>query len=439
MRYKPLFIWLLLVLPFAGWGQAYRSSTNFSFLAEASLGKYKSRPYRWSVSMRYEPADTTAKLKIWAVQWGKQVGDFKKTDRFAQRILPNEWRTYTIEGTLAPQADLVYLYSGLEGNGRFFFDNLSLQVQAPDQTWQNVPLKNGDFEHSPTPLAGYLTDPELKGKLPNGVVADLVAGQGMDQSRALRFTLSGGTLVKEPLPYGRNKAAGKYCQVKGVNLYYETYGTGEPLLLLHGNGESIHSFSKQIEDLAQYYQVIAVDTRAQGKSVDTLTVRLTYELFADDMKALLDSLRLPKANILGWSDGGNTGLLLALRYPAYVHKLVTMGANLYPSVETVDGKMLRQSEQVRKLLDKKGDLQKKRLLTLVLTEPHMSYAEIEAIRAPTLVLGGEKDVIKEAHSRNIAAHIPGAQVVILKGVTHYAPQENPALFNRTVLGFLAAK
>ena len=439
MRSKLLFALLLLGLPFAGLGQTYHSSNNFSFVAEASLGKYQSRPYRWSVSMRYEPADTTVRLKIWAVQWGKQAGDFKKTDRYAQRILPNEWRTYTLEGTLAPQAGLVYLYSGLEGNGRFFFDNFSLQVQAPDQTWQNVPLKNGDFERSPTPLAGYLMDPELKGKLPISVVADLVAGQGMYQSQALRLTLSGGTLVKEPLPYGRNKAAGKYCQLKGVKLYYETYGTGEPLLLLHGNGESIHSFSKQIEDLAQHYQVIAVDTRAQGKSVDTLTARLTYELFADDMKALLDSLRLPKAHILGWSDGGNTGLLMALRYPTYVHKLVTMGANLYPSTETVDSKMLRQSEQAWKLLDKKGDLKNKRLLTLVLTEPHMSYAEVEAIRVPTLVLAGEKDIIKEAHSKGIAAHIPGAQVVILKGVTHYAPQENPALFNQTVLGFLAAK
>jgi len=439
MRSTLLFALLLLGLPFAGLGQAYRSSNSFSFVAEASMGKYTSRPYRWSVSMRYEPADTTAKLRIWAVQWGKQVGDFKKTDRFAQHILPNEWRTYTLEGTLAPQADLVYLYTGLEGNGRFFFDNLGLQVQAPDQTWQNVPLKNGDFEHSRTPLAGYVLDPQLKGHLPAGVVADLVAGQGMDQSQALRLTLSGGRLVKVPPPYGRNKAAGKYCQLRGVKLYYETYGTGEPLLLLHGNGESIHSFSQQIEDLAQQYRVIAVDTRAQGKSVDTLTARLTYELFADDTKALLDSLHIPKARILGWSDGGNTGLLMALKYPDRVQKLVTMGANLFPTTEAVDSKMLRQSEQARQALEKKGDLRNQRLLTLVLTEPHMSYAEIEAIRVPTLVLAGEKDIIKEAHSKAIAAHIPGAQVVILKGVTHYAPQENPALFNQTVLSFLAAK
>lgn len=88
--------------------------------------------------------------------------------------------------------------------------------------------------------------------------------------------------------------------------------------------------------------------------MDTLTARLTYELFADDTKALLDSLHIPKANILGWSDGGNTGLLMALKYPDRVQKLVTMGANLFPTTEAVDSKMLRQSEQARQALGKKA-------------------------------------------------------------------------------------
>ncbi|UOQ52920.1 alpha/beta fold hydrolase [Hymenobacter cellulosivorans] len=242
--------------------------------------------------------------------------------------------------------------------------------------------------------------------------------------------------MKVPPQYGRNAAAGKYCQVPGVKLYYETYGSGEPLLLLHGNGESINSFRSQIEALSAHFRVIAVDTRAQGKSVDTLTKVLTYELFAADMKALLDSLHLPKAHVLGWSDGGNTGLIMALRYPSYVHKLVTMAANLFPTTEAVDAKMLRQSEQARQMLLKKGDAANARLLTLVLTEPHLSYEQLKAIQAPTLVLAGEKDIIKQAHTLAIGSHIPGAQTVILPGATHYAPQQKAALFNETVLRFL---
>ena len=101
--------------------------------------------------------------------------------------------------------------------------------------------------------------------------------------------------------------------------------------------------------------------------------------------------------------------------------------------------MLRQTEQGRQALLKKGEVAQARLLTLVLTEPHLTYAELATIQAPTLVLAGEKYIIKQAHTQAIAAHLPHAQVVILPGVTHYAPQENPALFNKTVLDFLAQK
>ncbi|OUJ67693.1 hypothetical protein BXP70_28695 [Hymenobacter crusticola] len=253
------------------------------------------------------------------------------------------------------------------------------------------------------------------------------------------MTFSGGILVKNTPPYGHNPAAGHYCQLPGVRLYYETYGRGEPLLLLHGNGESIRSFRKQIEAFWAHFRVIAVDTRAQGQSLDSLTTPLSYELFAADMKALLDSLHIPKAHVVGWSDGGNTGLLMAQHYSTYVQKLVTMGANLFPTTEAVEAKMLRQSEQARQTLLKQGKTASARLLTLVLTEPHLQYADLQTIRVPTLVLAGEKDIIKRAHTQAIAAHIPRAQVVILPGTTHYAPQENPALFNKTVLRFLLEK
>jgi pimeloyl-ACP methyl ester carboxylesterase len=98
--------------------------------------------------------------------------------------------------------------------------------------------------------------------------------------------------------------------------------------------------------------------------------------------------------------------------------------------------MLRQSEQGRQTLLKQGKTAEARLLTLVLTEPHLTYEALATIQTPTLVLAGEKDIIKRAHTQAIGAHLPHAQVVILSGLTHYAPQENPALFNETVLKFL---
>jgi pimeloyl-ACP methyl ester carboxylesterase len=436
MLLKILFISLILAFPLSGFSQAYHSSNNFFFLPQAGVEHFQGRPYRYQVSLRYVPADTTAHVSFQVTQVGKSDYDFKKHDHTSEVVRPNEWHTYTLQGQIAPGVKKLWLYSILAGNGTFWFDNFTLQVQLPNQTWENVPVPNGDFEHAATPLAGYETG---RKDLPVGVTATLAPGQGPDQSQALCITMSGGTLVKSTPTYGRNKAAGHYCQLPGVKLYYETYGSGEPLLLLHGNGESINSFRKQIEAYAAHFQVIAVDTRAQGQSVDTHTNPLTYELFAADMKALLDSLHLSKANIVGWSDGGNTGLLMALHYPTYVQKLVTMGANLFPTTDAVEAKMLRQSEAGRKALAKKGDVAQERLLTLVLTEPHMNYEQLATIQAPTLVLAGEKDIIKQAHTQAIAAHIPHAQVIILPGATHYAPQENSTLFNEAVLHFLTGK
>jgi pimeloyl-ACP methyl ester carboxylesterase len=433
---KALLFLFLLAISFAGFGQVYHSTNSFFFLPEVAVKQFQGRPYRYQVSVKYVPADSTAHFTAMTQQQGRRDFDFKQTDQLTERPQPNAWHTYSIQGQVKAGVEKLLFYSIIEGNGTFLLDNLTLQVQALTQEWQTVPIKNGDFEHSATPLAGYETG---RKDLPAGLALALAPGQGPDQSQALRLTFSGGTLAKTIPHYGHNAAAGHTCQLPGVKLYYETYGQGKPLLLLHGNGQSIYSFRRQIEAFATHFRVISVDTRAQGQSVDTLTAPLTYDLFATDMKTLLDSLHLPSAHVVGWSDGGNIGLLLAQHYPAYVRKLVTMGANLFPTTEAVEAKMLRQSEQGRQTLLKQGKAAQARLLTLVLTEPHLSYEALATIQAPTLVLAGEKDIIKRAHTQAIAAHLPHAQVVILPGVTHYAPQKNPALFNETVLNFLVGQ
>lgn len=126
--------------------------------------------------------------------------------------------------------------------------------------------------------------------------------------------LLGQPLFSQRVPYGNNPAAGKYQPVNSIRLYYETYGQGPPLLLLHGNGGSLEAFRKNIPYFAKRYRVIAVDSRAQGKSVD-LSDTLSFEQMADDFAALLTSLRIDSAYVVGWSDGGIDALLLAMRHP----------------------------------------------------------------------------------------------------------------------------
>ena len=135
---------------------------------------------------------------------------------------------------------------------------------------------------------------------------------------------------------GSNAAASGRIKLKDADLYYETYGSGEPLLLLHGNSQSIYAFNYQIGELSKKYKVIAVDSSWPGKKYrPKLPGRSVADLFANDMKQLLDSLHIKKTNILGWSDGGNTGLTMAIKYPQYVNKLAITGANLFPTAEAV--------------------------------------------------------------------------------------------------------
>src|SRR5882724_11022510 len=132
------------------------------------------------------------------------------------------------------------------------------------------------------------------------------------------------------IDYGNNKEAGGYKKVNGINMYYEIYGTGRPLVFLHGNGGSIRGARGKIDYYKKYFKVIAIDSRGHGKSIDTTSKELTYVQMASDIAVLLDSLNIDSAYVMGQSDGGILGLLLAINYPRKIAKLTTYGANLFP-------------------------------------------------------------------------------------------------------------
>ena len=134
------------------------------------------------------------------------------------------------------------------------------------------------------------------------------------------------TPKENQIDFGSNPAAGKYIDVNDIKVYYEIYGEGEPLLLLHGNSGSIENFIYQIPELSKHFKVIAVDSRAQGRTSDS-DQEITYALMASDMSELIDKLNLGKVNVVGWSDGGNIGLELAFAHPEKVLKVVAFGAN----------------------------------------------------------------------------------------------------------------
>ncbi len=312
----------------------------------------------------------------------------------AQKISgTRDWQLYSVTTFLPPDGQTIVVGAMLNGPGKLWADDLQLLVDGKDISEAKI---DPDYDPNPPKRAKF----------------------------------------------GDNTAASGRVKLKDVDLYYETYGTGEPLLLLHGNSQMIYAYMKQIPHFEKKYKVIAVDTRGQGKSKDFSTGPLSYDLFAEDMKQLLDSLHIKKVNIIGWSDGGNTGLIMAVKYPQYVNKLAIMGANLFPTTEALPEMVWTQLRtgitQLQTRTDEASKMQV-RLFTMLLNEPHLTFADIKKIKAPTLVMAGETDMILESHTRAIAANIPKSQLVIFKGASHYAPVEIVREFNETISKFFEGK
>ncbi|WP_316734956.1 alpha/beta fold hydrolase [Pedobacter aquatilis] len=242
------------------------------------------------------------------------------------------------------------------------------------------------------------------------------------------------------LLYGNNK--GQKIKVDDGEIYYETYGKGMPLILLHGNNESINSFRKQIGTLSAHYKIIAIDTRGQGNSTNNKTTPYSYELFAKDLQVVMDALSIKKANILGWSDGGNTALTFALKNQNRINKMIIMGANLSPGHDAIDNRTLDIFKKRRDSLKQNTDLSslnQLRLTNLVLEQPQIKAIDLDTIKVPVLVLAGESDVVKESHTRLIHAHLKNSKITIIQNSNHYAPLNNAEVFNSLVLDFLKTK
>jgi pimeloyl-ACP methyl ester carboxylesterase len=240
--------------------------------------------------------------------------------------------------------------------------------------------------------------------------------------------------------YGRNEKVGKYVTLRGFKMYYETYGAGQPLLIIHGNGGSINNFLYQIPYFAQHYKVILADSRAQGKSADTGD-SLSYEMMTDDLNALLDNLHLDSCYVIGWSDGGINGLLLAMRHPEKVKKLAVTGANLTPDTSAVDPFVynwgLHYNDTLKKMAATPKVKNDRKLAHLLTYEPHISVADLKKIQCPTLVIGGDHDVLLPKHTLLIAESIAKSYLWILPNSGHSTPIYYKDQFNQVVADFFS--
>lgn len=218
-----------------------------------------------------------------------------------------------------------------------------------------------------------------------------------------------------------------------INLNYTVCGEGLPLILLHGNGEDGTYFKNQIEYFAKFYKVIAIDTRGHGLSPKGIKP-FTLMQFADDLYDFMVEHEIAKANILGFSDGGNIALIFALRHPDMIEKLVLNGANLNPrGVRAIYQMPITIGYMAASLF--KGGKNNADMLRLMVKEPNISVQQLSDLNVETLVIAGTKDMIKRSHTKLIGSSIPNAKTVFLEG-DHFIASKNPDKFNEAVHSFL---
>ncbi|MDR2646506.1 MAG: alpha/beta hydrolase [Oscillospiraceae bacterium] len=230
----------------------------------------------------------------------------------------------------------------------------------------------------------------------------------------------------------------KLLEINGARLYCRVDGDGEPLVFLHGNGEDHSYFAPQIAFFSKDYKCVALDSRGHGQSAFG-DGDFSLAQMAEDLAAVLDSLDIQRAHVIGFSDGGNIALLFALAYPTRVKSLIVVGANVSPKgvkrriqmpivlAHAALGLFAFKSEKTRR---------KRKIWGLMIGQPDISFEELAALPMPALVLAGSNDMIKESHTRAIAAALPNAKLHIVPKSTHFLSSTHADLFNRIVLDFL---
>src|SRR6202043_3197688 len=247
-----------------------------------------------------------------------------------------------------------------------------------------------------------------------------------------------------PLPAANDQG---HVDHDGARIWYATYGSGSPVILLHGGlGHSVN-WGYQVPMLVGAgHRAVLIDSRGHGRSTRDLRP-FSYELMASDVLAVMDALHLEKAAIVGWSDGACVALILAMKAPARVAGVFFFGCNMDPSgVKEItepnpilDRCLGRHAKDYARLSATPDQFKAfaEAVGLMMKTQPNYSARDMAEIRAPVTIVQSEHDeFIKREHAEYLARSIPGAELVVLPGVTHFAPLQRPDQFNKAMFAFL---
>jgi pimeloyl-ACP methyl ester carboxylesterase len=264
------------------------------------------------------------------------------------------------------------------------------------------------------------------------------------------FTMAFSLSAIAQIKYGSNN--GKYLTIQGSEIYYEEYGKGTPLLLIHGGFGSISDFEKVIPILAKKYKVIISDAPGLGRS-EFSGKPLSYNLLADYNSEIIDKLKLDSLYVMGWSDGAIAGLILAKDRPDKVQKLIISGANYktegfknreeaknWTDTNWLEKNWKNWIQYYQKLSPKK-DWKRyvNEIKVMWFQEQYFSKADLEIIRIPTLVVYGDNDMFTLEHGIEIHNAIKGSQFCVIPNCSHEVFGEKPEIISQIALDFLKGK
>lgn len=394
----------------------------YPFSFRLPIDKYIGSQFKLEASVRTEIKDENASARIWL-----RIRDVNGNNSFFDNmwnspIRNTKWNTYLIEGTIKENAVNITFGTISQYSGTFYYDNFKLSIKHKDGTWEQI--YKMDFENG---LGGWRTGIDSNSPPETNLFfsATIENVNSQEYNHVLK-------IVGSNAPnYGNNKKAGKYAKINGINLYYEIHGIGKPLVILHGNGGSIEDAEDHIHFFKDHYQVIAIDSRGQGNSIDDTTA-LTYDLMASDVNQLLEQLHIDSAYVWGHSDGAILALILAKDYPKKVSKAIAYAANLTP--DTL-GLVPAEFEEIKKIVETSKNPKEKQLNTMMYKYPNIPFSDLHKISAQVLIMSGDNDMIPLEHTLMIYKNIKKSNLCVLPGATHGGAWQKPKLFQEIAVDF----
>ncbi|NNU68571.1 MULTISPECIES: alpha/beta hydrolase [Rhizobium] len=239
------------------------------------------------------------------------------------------------------------------------------------------------------------------------------------------------------------------AEVNDIKMYYAEYGEGDPILFIHGGLGNAEVWGHQVADFAKDHLVIVADSRGHGRSTRSQQP-FGYDLMTSDYVALLDYLKIDKVTLVGWSDGGIIGIDMAMKHPEKLTRVIAQAANVTTDgvkADVMDNKTFNDyinvaGEQYRKLspTPNEYDAFVKQISEMWATQPAWTAADLGKISVPvTLAIGDHDEAVKLDHTEMMAKQIPGAKLVILKDVSHFAMLQDPAAYDGMIRGAMAGR